>query len=118
MNRDSLLLILIVIGCLLAGYFAGRSDESVITKNQSRIVMDSMKTLIDRIDSILTKKQEEWENQKASDSVSLYKINRSIKNLYYEVKQQSEITYLVSDSLFSRYVDSIRTAKGFNRIQY
>ena len=118
MNREGALLIFAVIACLLCGYFAGRSDQKGLTQDRSRIVMDSMKILIDRKDSLLTKKQEEYENKKSSDSVSLYKINRSIKNLYYEIKQQSENTYFVRDSLFSDYVDSIRTAKGFNRIQY
>lgn len=116
--KDSYLLIVAIMICLLAGYFAGRSDADVITSDRSRIVLDSMKTLIDKKDSLIIKKEEEYSERKKADSISLFNINRSIKNVYYEIKKQSNITYSISDSLFGRYVDSIRSARGFYKIQY
>lgn len=116
--KDSYLLIVVIMICLLAGYFAGRSDADSVSEDRSRIVIDSMRTIIEKKDSLITKKEEEYSEKKKSDSISLFNINRSIKNMYYEIKKQSNRTYSVSDSLFSSYVDSIRSAKGFGKVQY
>lgn len=118
MNRDGFLLIVTVLVCLFSGYFAGRSDENNITTDRSRIVIDSMASIIQKKDSLILSKEDEYKKSKKTDSVSIFNINRSIKNLYYEIKQQNEATYSVSDSLFAGYVDSLRSARGFYKIQY
>jgi hypothetical protein len=81
-------------------------------------INDSLVNVLKQKDSILNLKETLYNDKKATDSIQLNSINNSIKNLRYEIKKQSNQVYSTPDSLFQQYIDSIRTAKGFNKIQY
>lgn len=117
--KDTILFTLVLF-IMLAGaiYFTGKNKEKEEKPDRTKIVLDSCKRIIDRKDSIILAKEERYSEKKKADSITLFSINKSIKNVYYELKKQNEVTYSLNDSLFMRFVDSIRSAKGFYRLQY
>ena len=81
-------------------------------------INDSLVNVLKQKDSVLNLKETLYNDKKATDSIQLNSINNSIKNLRYEIKKQSNQVYSTPDSLFQQYIDSIRTTKGFYKIQY
>jgi hypothetical protein len=90
------------------------------TQNKPNLkqINDSLVNVLKQKDSALNLKETLYNDKKATDSIQLNSINNSIKNLRYEIKKQSNQVYSTPDSLFQQYIDSIRAAKGFNKIQY
>jgi hypothetical protein len=119
-NTQKNILIIMIIASLLfmagLGYHLGyRRSETGPNLKQ---INDSLVNVLKQKDSVLNLKETLYNDKKAIDSIQLNSINNSIKNLRYEIKKQSNKVYSTPDSLFQQYIDSIRTAKGFNQIQY
>ena len=98
-------------------YFTFSESEFETSPNLKQI-NDSLVNVLKQKDSVLNLKETLYNDKKETDSIQLNSINNSIKNLRYEIKKQSNQVYSTPDSLFQQYIDSIRTAKGFNKIQY
>jgi predicted Holliday junction resolvase-like endonuclease len=92
--------------------------KKVENKPNLKQINDSLVNVLKQKDSVLNLKETLYNDKKTTDSIQLNSINNSIKNLRYEIKKQSNQVYSTPDSLFQQYIDSIRTAKGFNKIQY
>ena len=113
------------IGAIILLCLFGASLMFILTKlkqseNKPNLkqINDSLVNVLKQKDSILNLKETLYNDKKATDSIQLNSINNSIKNLRYEIKKQSNQVYSTPDSLFQQYIDSIRTAKGFYKIQY
>ena len=90
------------------------------TENKPNLkrINDSLVNVLKQKDSVLNLKETLYNDKKATDSIQLNLINKTVKKLQHEIKKQSNQVYSTPDSLFQQYIDSIRTAKGFYQIQY
>jgi predicted PurR-regulated permease PerM len=105
------------LGLVGVGLFVYLINEPKISPNLKQI-NDSLVNVLKQKDSVLNLKETLYNDKKSTDSIQLNSINNSIKNLRHEIKKQSNKVYSTPDSLFQQYIDSIRTAKGFNQIQH
>jgi flagellar basal body-associated protein FliL len=111
----SMVFIFLVVGTCLVLWTGFSKYENSHNLKQ---INDSLVNVLKQKDSVLNLKETLYNDKKATDSIQLNSINNSIKNLRYEIKKQSNQVYSTPDSLFQQYIDSIRTAKGFYKIQY
>lgn len=69
-------------------------------------------------DSLLEIKEAKYIEESKKDSIKLQSIHQSINNLFHEINKQTRQNYFIPDSMYQFYIDSIRTNKGFYKIQH
>jgi len=93
-------------------------EEYTKKENSLKEINDSLVKELSSKNKYIELQDSIYSMTKSKDSVKLYSIDKSIKTIYHELKNQTHHTFSIPDSSFSAYIHSIRANGGFYKIQY